>query len=48
MPVTLVLGNLREEDYKFKDSLGYIARPCTNIILTIAIKEIIRLVCDPC
>lgn len=38
MPVTSALGTLRQEDYKFKDSLGYTARPCPNSILIIAVK----------
>jgi hypothetical protein len=27
-PIIPVLGRLRQKDSKFKDSLGYIARPC--------------------
>ena len=48
MPVTSALGKLRQEDYEFKDSLGYIARLCPNIMLIVAIKEIIRLCSDNC
>jgi hypothetical protein len=28
MPLILVLGRLKQEDCKFKDSLGYTERPC--------------------
>jgi hypothetical protein len=31
MPVILALGRLKQEDCKFKASLGYIARTCLKI-----------------
>jgi hypothetical protein len=31
MPIILALRKLMQEDYKFKASLSYIARPCLKI-----------------
>jgi hypothetical protein len=30
MPLISALGRLRQEEVKFKSSLGYIAKPCLN------------------
>ena len=31
VPVIQLLGKLRQEDYKFKDKLGSLVRPCLTL-----------------